>query len=136
MTGDRRVFFADSEYPYVGGADFLLSANAEQILDDIINSLAHPAEIYQAEDATLSGVIVETEHPSLNGSGFADFVVSPGGFIKWQIPVEVGGTYALSFRYANGDAGGSSRPLKLQVNAAVANPSLSFPGTPNCRGSS
>ncbi len=83
-------------------------------------------QILQAEDATLSGAIEETNQTGYIGTGFVDFVNATGDYIQWTVNVSTAGTYELSFRYSllNG-----SRPLELKVNGNTIVASFNFPVT-------
>ncbi len=85
--------------------------------------------VYEAEDATLSGPRVATNHVGYSGTGFADFGTTVGEYIEWTVTAAVGGPVTLDFRYANGS--NIDRPLELRVNGVVVDPSLSFPQTGN-----
>ena len=77
-----------------------------------------PQTIYQAESATLSGVIASSENAGYTGSGYADYQNSSGDYIQWTVQAPSAGTYMLEFRYANG--GGADRPLDITVNGTDA----------------
>ncbi|TDD80331.1 carbohydrate-binding protein [Actinomadura darangshiensis] len=76
-----------------------------------------PDTTYEAEDATLSGPVVATDHKGYTGSGFADFRHDSGDYVQWDVDVPSDGTYTLLFRYANaiGD-----RPLAVAVDGGAA----------------
>jgi hypothetical protein len=126
--GARRVFFTMPEYPDVVNQDFddVLTANANQILLNIIDEIAI-ADQLEAEDATLSGPTIETQHPSFTGTGYIDFGNTAGQFVEWNVNAPAAGLYTLHFRYANGAA--ADRPLELRVNGAVDVTALSFAPT-------
>jgi len=73
-----------------------------------------PDTTYEAEDATLSGPVVGTDHPGYTGSGFADYQHDSGDYVQWNIDAPADGTYTLLFRYANGGFG--DRPLAVAVD--------------------
>lgn len=77
-----------------------------------------PDTTYEAEDATLSGPKVATDHTGYTGSGFADYQHDSGDYVQWDINVPSDGTYTLLFRYANG--GGGDRPLAVSVDGGAA----------------
>ncbi|MFB7225885.1 carbohydrate-binding protein [Streptomyces sp. NPDC056227] len=87
--------------------------------------LAVPQEIYQAENATLSGPIVGTGNSGYTGTGFADYQHADGDYVEWTVQAPAAGTYTLQFRYANGSA---DRPLGISVNGGNTG-NLSFPST-------
>lgn len=83
------------------------------------------ADVYEAEDAALDGVIIDTKHTGYTGTGFTDYNPnSPGGTITWNVNVPTDGEYALIFRYGNG--AGDDRPAEIKVNGEVIEESLSF----------
>jgi hypothetical protein len=89
-------------------------------------STSNTVKIVQAENATFSGAIVNTNQTGYNGTGFIDFVNNSGDYLEWTVNVPTAGTYDLSFRYALPTGG---RPLELKVNGTVKIASLDFPAT-------
>lgn len=77
-------------------------------------TLFKPDAVYQAEDATLSGPVVATDHTGYTGTGFADYQHNSGDYVQWNVQAPADGTYTLAFRYANG--GTANRPLDVAVN--------------------
>ncbi len=120
----RRVFFTMPDYPDKANQDFndVLTTNAIEILDNIINEVT--VDELEAENATLSGPLIATEHAGFSGDSYADFGVAPGEFIEWNVNVAEAGNYTLDFRYANGSA--QNRPLQLDVNGALEVEALAF----------
>ncbi len=80
--------------------------------------------IYEAEDATLSGVTAANTYTGYTGTGYADYGTTNGEYIEWTVTVAAAGSATLDFRYANGS--GADIPLELSVNGTVASPNLSF----------
>ncbi|UWE10599.1 CBM35 domain-containing protein [Actinacidiphila bryophytorum] len=87
---------------------------------------AQPQQVYQAEAATLSGVVVGKDNGGYTGTGFADYQHDAGDYVEWSVQAPAAGTYTLQFRYANGTF--TDRPLAVSVNGAAAT-ALSFPST-------
>ncbi|WP_433187946.1 carbohydrate-binding protein [Actinoallomurus sp. CA-150999] len=77
-----------------------------------------PDTTYEAEDATLSGPVVGTDHSGYTGRGFADYQHDSGDYVEWTVNAPSSGTYTLMFRYANG--GGADRPLAVSVDGGAA----------------
>jgi len=78
-----------------------------------------PSSTYQAEDAVLSGVSVDTNHTGYNGTGFVNFP-SSGGYVQYQnVDGGSGGTKTLQFRFALGAT--SARTGQLTVNGSTQN---------------
>ena len=80
--------------------------------------------VYPAEQATLSGAVIDTRHPDYTGTGFVDFDAAAGAYVQWTVNVPTAGTRTLTFRYANGGAG--NRPLSISVNGGTVNSALAF----------
>jgi hypothetical protein len=78
--------------------------------------LPTPDTVYQAEDATLSGPVIATDHSGYTGTGFADYLNPDGDYLQWTVQAPADGTYTLLFRYAN--AGTADRPLEVTVNGS------------------
>ncbi|MFE9601350.1 CBM35 domain-containing protein [Streptomyces hokutonensis] len=85
-----------------------------------------PQQIYQAENATLSGAVVGTDQAGYTGSGFADYQHADGDYVEWTVQAPAAGTYTLQFRYGNADF--TDRPLAVTVNDGDSH-TLSFPST-------
>jgi len=81
---------------------------------------------FQAEDAFLSGVFVESLNGGAQGGEYADYQNANNDFIEWTVTVADNSNYDLTWRYANG---ASNRPLAFSVNGAVVDADLAFNGT-------
>jgi hypothetical protein len=81
----------------------------------------------QAEAATLSGVLAQSNVKGYTGSGFADYQHASGDYVEWAVTAAAAGPRTITIRYANG--GAADRPLALSVNGTVINPRLSFAPT-------
>lgn len=87
--------------------------------------------VYEAENASITGAVVDASHPGFSGSGFVDYQHAGGDAVEFTVNVASAGRYALDFRYANGS--GADRLTGLSVNGlAVAN-GLSFARTGSWR---
>lgn len=82
---------------------------------------------YQAEDATISQGVVESNHAGHTGSGFVNYDNVVGSYVEWAITAAQAGTVTLTIRYANGTT--TNRPMDIRVNGTVVSPGLSFAGT-------
>ena len=87
--------------------------------------------VYEAENGTLTGVSVQTEHAGYTGTGFVGGFGSTGNAVSVAATVETAGTYDLFVRYANG---GPSRTLTLGVNDATRQVTLPGSGAWNSYG--
>lgn len=112
------------------------SAHAADTLFDGETTGAKPAEaaaqggtggeqIYEAEDAVLSGAEVDNKHVGFTGTGFVDYKPNaPGGYIEWTVEVPADGEYILEIRYSNGSS--ANRPAEIQVNGEVVEANLAY----------
>jgi alpha-L-fucosidase 2 len=79
----------------------------------------------QAENATISGGVVESNHAGFTGTGFVNTDNAIGPFVEFPIDVPAG-PFTLTFRFANGTT--VNRPMTLSVDGGVLS-TLNFPGT-------
>ncbi|CAL9395279.1 hypothetical protein SUDANB95_01335 [Actinosynnema sp. ALI-1.44] len=82
---------------------------------------------YQAESATVSNGLVESNHAGYTGSGFVNYDNETGSHVEFSVTAAAAGPATLSFRYANGTA--TNRPMTIAVNGTTAATNLAFPGT-------
>ncbi|HEV2784351.1 MAG TPA: cellulase family glycosylhydrolase [Actinophytocola sp.] len=82
---------------------------------------------YEAESATISQGVVESNHAGFSGTGFVNYDNLTGSFVEFSVSTTQAGPATLTFRYANGTT--ADRPLTVTVNGSTAAASLSFPGT-------
>lgn len=100
----------------------------ESTCDDLNISSCNVDATLQAEDVTLNGVTVETNHAGYTGTGFGDYTATIGDYIQWEdYAISNTGTYRLTFRYANGSV--SNRPVALKINGTTEVATLNFPVT-------
>jgi cytochrome c len=90
-----------------------------------IDSLSLP--VYQAEVATLSSVVIESQWAGYTGTAYANYQSVTGGYIEWTIDAPTAGAYTLELRYALG--AGTNRSLEIKVGTTVINPGLAFTPT-------
>jgi chitinase len=84
---------------------------------------------YQAENATISQGVVESNHAGYTGTGFVNYDNITGSYVQWTVTAQQTGTTALSFRFANGTT--ANRPMDITVNGALAGNDVAFAGTGN-----
>ncbi|WHT22983.1 cellulase family glycosylhydrolase [Crossiella sp. CA-258035] len=82
---------------------------------------------YQAESASISRGLVESNHAGFTGSGFVNFDNTTGSHVEFTVNAATAGPAKLTFRYANGTS--ANRPLNVTVNGQSAVSGLAFPGT-------
>jgi len=86
-----------------------------------------PGNRYEAESATISQGVVESNHAGFSGSGFVNFDNVVGSSVQFAVNASAAGAATLRLRYANGTT--LNRPLDVTVNGTVVRAGLGFPGT-------
>ncbi len=84
---------------------------------------------YQAEAATISQGVVESNHLGFTGSGFVNYDNLVGSYVEFMVNAATAGNYGLTFRFANGTT--TNRPMDISVNGVVVAPGLAFNPTTN-----
>jgi glucose/arabinose dehydrogenase len=105
------------------------TVNGGPNIDFLDVDVAAPSTDYQAEDATITLGVVESNHTGFTGTGFVNFDNVVGSAIQWTITSAVAGSASLTLRYANGTT--VDRPMDIAVNGTVVAAARSFPGTTN-----
>ncbi|WP_328996559.1 PQQ-dependent sugar dehydrogenase [Kribbella sp. NBC_01245] len=82
---------------------------------------------YEAEDATISQGVVESNHAGFSGRGFVNYNNLVGSYVEWTVPATTAGPADVTLRYANGTT--ASRPLDFTVNGVAGAVGITFPGT-------
>ncbi len=99
------------------GANLASPAVGSQ-MNYIVGFVAVPNnERLEAEEATLSGAQVASNHSGFSGSGFVDYVNASNDYIEWNVNIAATSPYELSFRYSNG--GSSNRNLLVSVDGVA-----------------
>ncbi|MEV0150192.1 MULTISPECIES: cellulase family glycosylhydrolase [unclassified Nonomuraea] len=86
---------------------------------------ARAATEYQAESATISQGVVESNHAGYTGAGFVNYDNVTGSSVEFTVNAATAGAASLVFRFANGTT--ANRPMSITVNGASV--SKDFPGT-------
>ena len=81
---------------------------------------------YQAEDATVSQGVVESNHTGYTGSGFVNYDNLVGSYVEWTVTAPAGPA-DVTLRYANGTA--ATRPMDFTVNGQPGAVGITFPST-------
>jgi endoglucanase len=102
-----------------------LAAPATPAVADGVSALA--VTEYQAESATITQGLVESNHAGFTGSGFVNVDNAVGSAVEFTVTASTAGAATLSFRYANGTA--VVRPVDVTVNGALAVDELAFGST-------
>lgn len=82
---------------------------------------------YQAENATISQGVVESNHSGYTGTGFVNYDNVVGGYVQWSVTATQAGAATLTFRFANGTT--ANRSMDIAVNGTLVGDDISFPGT-------
>ncbi len=82
---------------------------------------------YEAESATISQGLVESNHAGFSGTGFVNGDNVVGGYVEFSVTAANAGTATLAIRYANGTT--IDRPSAITVNGTAIGAAESFPGT-------
>jgi hypothetical protein len=85
-----------------------------------------PGNRYEAENATISQGLVESNHVGFSGTGFVNFDNVTGSYVQFAVNAAAAGAVTLRFRNANGTT--TNRPLAISVNGG-APVTANFPGT-------
>ncbi|KXG42990.1 glycoside hydrolase family 66 protein [Tepidibacillus infernus] len=91
----------------------LLSGNKAVVLAAYMNYEENIGPRYEAEDAVLTNVAVDTDHTGYTGSGFVDQFAENGDKVKFTIDAVEDGEYALVFRFGNSTGGTSTRSIYI-----------------------
>ncbi|MEV6415431.1 PQQ-dependent sugar dehydrogenase [Kribbella sp. NPDC051718] len=81
---------------------------------------------YQAENATISQGVVESNHAGYTGTGFVNYDNLVGSYVEWTVTAPAGPA-DVTLRYANGTT--AQRPMDFTVNGVAGAVGISFPGT-------
>jgi chitin-binding protein len=81
----------------------------------------------EAENATISQGVVESNHAGYSGTGFVNPDNVSGCYVQWGLTQAAAGPATLTVRYANGTT--TDRPMDVSVNGTVIASRVSFPGT-------
>ena len=81
----------------------------------------------EAENATISQGVVESNHAGFSGTGFVNSDNVAGAYVEFACPLPSAAQRTLTFRYANGTT--TNRPFSVTVNGAVVAASVAAPGT-------
>lgn len=67
-----------------------------------VQAVVYEENLYEAEQAVLHGVAVNTDHSGYTGTGFVDKFDFRGDYVQFNIQIATAGDYSMIFRYANG----------------------------------
>ncbi|MFK4086449.1 PQQ-dependent sugar dehydrogenase [Kribbella sp. NPDC020789] len=81
---------------------------------------------YQAETATISQGVVESNHAGYTGTGFVNYDNLVGSYVEWTVTAPAGPA-DVTLRFANGTT--ASRPMDWTVNGVSGAVGITYPGT-------
>ncbi|MFI6324234.1 glycosyl hydrolase 2 galactose-binding domain-containing protein [Nonomuraea sp. NPDC050556] len=87
------------------------TANGGPNADKITVTAQPPQSDYQAEDATISQGVVESNHTGYTGSGFVNYDNVTGSYVEWTVNAATAGPASVTLRYANGTT--INRPMSI-----------------------
>ena len=105
------------------------TANGGPNVDFLDFEVAAPTSDYQAENATISQGVVESNHLGYTGTGFVNYDNVVGSYVEWTVSAAAAGSASLAIRYSNGTT--TNRPMDITVNGALVADELAFNGTTN-----
>ncbi|WP_214316699.1 carbohydrate-binding protein [Nonomuraea sediminis] len=120
--------------PVTAGANTLrvsaTTANGNPNLDYVeVDPPTSAGTDYQAEDATISQGVVESNHTGFTGTGFVNYDNVAGSYVEFTVNAASAGNAALTLRYSNGTT--VDRPMDVAVNGTAVSSGLSFGPTAN-----
>ncbi|MEV1170710.1 glycosyl hydrolase family 28 protein [Nonomuraea sp. NPDC049784] len=127
----RNVTISNSTFTQIDTPAPQLSNADNVVLRDVrINGVLYgsaPGNRYEAENATISQGVVESNHAGFSGTGFVNYDNVAGSYVEFAVNAGAAGTATLTLRYANGTA--ADRPMDIAVNGAVVAAAKPFNGT-------
>ncbi len=90
---------------------------------------ASPANRYEAENASITQGVVESNHLGFSGTGFVNYNNVVGSSVQWTVNAAAAGPATVTIRFANGST--TNRPMDVFVNGALVADELSFASTGN-----
>jgi len=104
------------------------TANGGPNVDNLqVQFPAPPPTRYEAESATISQGVVQSDHVGFSGSGFVNYDNVAGSSVRWTVNAPAAGTTTLMLRFANGTT--ANRPMDVRVNGVLVATGLAFEGT-------
>ena len=85
-----------------------------------------PAD-YQAENATITSGVAESNHAGFTGTGFVNYDNATGSAVEFSVNAAAAGSANVVLRFANGTT--VNRPMDVTVNGTKVASALAFGGT-------
>ncbi|MFB9629186.1 glycosyl hydrolase family 28 protein [Nonomuraea helvata] len=114
----------DTPAPQLSNADDVVLRNVR------INGVLYgssPGNRYEAENATISQGVVESNHAGFSGTGFVNYDNVAGAYVEFAVSAAAAGSRPLTIRYANGTS--TDRPFAVTVNGTAVGSAVNAPGT-------
>ncbi|MCT9928999.1 carbohydrate-binding protein [Planotetraspora sp. A-T 1434] len=147
-TGNSTVSVTWSQVGFSGSADVtnLWSGASEGTISTSYSATLRPGEQrlirvkpgggtnpdpnrYEAESATISQGVVESNHLNYSGTGFVNGDNIAASYTEFTVNAPSAGTATLTLRFANGTT--ADRPADIAVNGTVVQAGHVFPATAN-----
>ncbi|WP_431900322.1 glycosyl hydrolase family 28 protein [Nonomuraea sp. bgisy101] len=126
VTISNSTFTAiDTPAPQLSNADNVQLHNVR--VNGTLYGTPPNATRYEAENATISQGVVESNHAGYSGTGFVNYDNLVGSSVEFTVTAAAAGTATLAFRFANGTT--ANRPMDIAVNGAVVAANKAFNGT-------
>ncbi|WP_431927595.1 glycosyl hydrolase family 28 protein [Nonomuraea jabiensis] len=128
----RNVTIANSTFTQIDTPAPQLSNADNVVLRDVrINGVLYggspPGNRYEAENATISQGVAESNHAGFSGTGFVNYDNVAGSYVEFTVNAAAAGTATLTLRYANGTT--ANRAMDIAVNGTVVAAAKPFNGT-------
>ncbi|MFJ5259995.1 cellulase family glycosylhydrolase [Streptomyces sp. NPDC088387] len=88
---------------------------------------AAAVQTYEAESATVSQGVVESNHTGFTGSGFVNYDNLTGSYVEWNVNAATAGNATLALRFANGTT--ANRAMDIRVNGTLVSTGRAFNST-------
>ncbi|GGM27108.1 glycosyl hydrolase family 8 [Dactylosporangium sucinum] len=84
---------------------------------------------YEAEAATITQGVAESNHAGYSGTGFVNYDNVAGSSVQWSVTAAAAGSATLTIRFSNGTT--TNRPMDIAVNGTTVAAASAFNGTGN-----
>lgn len=106
----------DTPAPQISNANDVVLSNVR--INGVLYGDPPPAGVrYQAESATISQGVVESNHAGFTGTGFVNMDNVVGSYVEFAVTASAAGTASIVFRFANGTT--TSRPMTVAINGTT-----------------
>jgi polygalacturonase len=127
VTITNSTFTGITTAPTVTNVDSLVLTGVLVNGKDVSNTQPPAGARYEAEDATISQGVVESNHAGFSGTGFVNYGNVAGSSVRFAVNAATTGSATLRIRYANGTT--VNRPMNVVVNGTTVSAARAFNGT-------